>query len=73
MSDEQWKFFGYTGYTAIVNEMGPVLYSGIILCIGLANERWRYIVTPSLIGWAHTHTDPYVLTCPAELVVVSQH
>ena len=23
-----------------------------------ANERWRYIVTPSLIGWAHTQDDP---------------
>ena len=27
---------------------------GIILCMHLANERWRYTVTPSLIGWAHT-------------------
>ena len=23
-----------------------------------ANERWRYSVTPSLIGWAHTQNDP---------------
>ena len=23
-----------------------------------ANERWRYIVTSSLIGWAHTQSDP---------------
>ena len=23
-----------------------------------ANERWRYTVTPSLIGWVHTHDDP---------------
>ena len=29
----------------------------IILCMRPANERWRYIVTPSLIGWAHTQND----------------
>ena len=29
----------------------------IILVMGLANERWRYIVTPSLIGWAHIQDD----------------
>ena len=27
---------------------------GIILCMSLAHERWRYIVTSSLIGWANT-------------------
>ena len=26
----------------------------ILLCMGLANERRRYSVTSSLIGWAHT-------------------
>ena len=26
---------------------------GIILCMHPANERWRYIVRSSLIGWAH--------------------
>ena len=29
-------------------------YTGIILCMRRANERRRYIVTSSLIGWAHT-------------------
>ena len=29
-------------------------WSGIILCIRPTNERWRYIATSSLIGWAHT-------------------
>ena len=32
--------------------------TGIILCIRPANMRWRYIVTSSLIGWAHTQNDP---------------
>ena len=27
---------------------------GIILCMCPANEWWRYTITPSLIGWAHT-------------------
>ena len=31
-------------------------YSGIFLRMGSANERRRYIVTSSLIGWAHTHS-----------------
>ena len=33
--------------------------TGIILCVHPANERWRYSVAPSLIGWAHTQNDPY--------------
>ena len=32
-------------------------FTGIILCMGSANERLRYIVTSSLIGWAHTKND----------------
>ena len=31
---------------------------GIILYMGSAGERQPYIVTSSLIGWAHTHNDP---------------
>ena len=32
---------------------------GIILGMGLANERRHYIVMPSFIGWAHTPNDPW--------------
>ena len=32
--------------------------AGIILCTCAANERRRYNVTSSLIGWAHTQNDP---------------
>ena len=28
-------------------------YTGIILDMGSASERWHYIVIPSLIGWVH--------------------
>ena len=31
--------------------------SGIIVGMGSENERRRYIVTSSLIAWAHTHWD----------------
>ena len=37
------------------------MYSGIILYMRPAKERWRYTVTPSLIGWTHTQNDPCVL------------
>ena len=33
----------------------------IIMCMRLASERRRYIVTPSLIGWAQTQNDPYMI------------
>ena len=36
-------------------------YSRIILCAHPANERRRYIVTSSLIGWAHFQDDPWIL------------
>ena len=31
---------------------------GIILCMRPANGRWRYNVTSSVSGWAHTQNDP---------------
>ena len=31
--------------------------SGIILCMPPANERWRYNVMSSLIGWGHKEND----------------
>ena len=42
---------GYTG--------GNRYTTGIIPGIGSANERRRYIVTSSLIGWTHTQPDPW--------------
>ena len=40
---------------------------GIILCMHPANERWRYSVTPSLIGCVHKQNDPWgtykILSC----------
>ena len=36
----------------------PEGMSGTILCMRPTNGRRRYIVTSSLIGWAHTETTP---------------
>ena len=35
--------------------------SGIILEVQQTNRRWRYIVTTSIIEWAHTQNRPWVL------------
>ena len=35
-------------------------YAGIILWMCPANERWRYNVLPSLIGWVHTQNDSWI-------------
>ena len=46
------------GFFCVLIYSAPALYkSGIILCMRLANERRRYNVTSSLIGWAHTQND----------------
>ena len=37
------------------------LMAGIILGMGSANGRRRYIVTPPLIGWIHTQNDPWMV------------
>ena len=34
-------------------------FAGIILCMRPANERRRYTVTSSPIGWAHAQNDPW--------------
>ena len=40
--------------------MPHLISPGIILCMHPANERRRYIVTSSLIGWVHTQNDPCI-------------
>ena len=35
------------------------VWQGIIPGMRPANERWRYTVTPSLIGWVHTQNNIY--------------
>ena len=38
----------------LTNDDGPQRYSGLILGLHPANERRRYKVRPSLIGWVQT-------------------
>ena len=42
----------------LCSKNNPRIPPGTILGMGSGNERRRYIVTSSLIGWAHTQTDP---------------
>ena len=42
-------------------ETWSVLPAGIVLCMRLANERRRYNVTSSLIGWAHAENYPCIV------------
>ena len=41
--------------------MRVVYKLGVIVRTHPANERRRYIVTPSLIGWADTQNDPWYI------------
>ena len=55
------KFF-VTGGPEVVEIMQLLVFNihaGIFLCMRPANERRRYMVTSSLIGWAHTQNSPY--------------
>ena len=47
------------------------MYTGIILCMNPANERWRYIVTASLISWVHTQNDIWNVNslCDIKLII----
>ena len=38
-------------------QLGVISFAGIILCMRPANERRRYNVTSSPIGWAHAQND----------------
>ena len=45
-----------------ITATNPLRPAGIILCMHPANERLRYNVTSSLIGWAHEQDDPWAWT-----------
>ena len=40
------------------------LLAGTILCMRPPNERWYYIVRPSLIGWVYTQNGPCLVLEP---------
>ena len=42
------------GLHRIATNLGPIYQSGLILGLRPTNERRRYFVTTSLIGWAQT-------------------
>ena len=52
------------GEIIVLGEIIPRIYSGLILGLRPANERRRYFVTTSLIGWAQTLNQPCILWLP---------
>ena len=42
-----------------ISHWAGCMHRMIIMRMRPANERWRYMVTPSLIGWVHTENDPW--------------
>ena len=45
-------------YNAMHQNVSETFVTGVILGMGSANERRRYIVKSSLICWAHNQNDP---------------
>ena len=63
------KFHVHGGAITVpdMNQVREKLYGGIILYMHPTNERRRYIVTSSLIGWVHTQNNPCIWTAEHEL------
>ena len=53
-SETDWRSSLFWKYPSLLE------VTGIILCMGPANERRRYNVTSSLIGWVHSQNHPWV-------------
>ena len=56
-------------------KQGPILFliAGFILCPRPANERRRYIVTSSLIGWVYSQNDPCIVNTTAATLSTGSH
>ena len=48
----------WTNFTHVLPSYFAGTVVGIVLCMHPTNERQRYIVTLSLIGWVHSQNDP---------------
>ena len=55
----KWPTFWYQHVSVHSDEEIYKQHTGIILCMRPANERRRYNVTSSLIGWVHSQDDPW--------------
>ena len=58
-----WCLFSQYGWSPVYTirwQLQGAQYTGIILWMRPANERRRYNVTSSLIGWAHTQNNPWI-------------
>ena len=48
-------------------------YAGIIMGMGLANEKRHYYIIPLVIGWAHTQNDPCISLYAAGAIYNMDH
>ena len=53
-----WRLLISRGPSYLRLPENPPYMSGLILGLRLANERWRYFVTTSPVGWAQTQNQP---------------
>ena len=52
-----------------LSHIAKTVAAGIILCMRPANEKRRYVVTSSLIDWAHTQNDPCCCWWPRDAMM----
>ena len=55
-----WSLEGLLSWYLVMWSSHFLRSGGIVLCMPLANERWRCIVKSSLIGWVHIQNDPWI-------------
>ena len=63
-------------HTTITRFSCTLLYcgnAGIILCLPPANDRQRYIVMLTPIGWVHTQNDPCNVISFGGLIMIFYH
>ena len=48
--------------SALAMELRLPCINPLLLCMRPASERWRFSVTPSLIGWMHAQDNPRVVS-----------
>ena len=69
MDVKEWLVLTTAASVSDVEYGDPLWDAGIILCMCPANERRRYSVTSSVIGWAQTQNDPSGMVAVWALVI----
>ena len=73
VTSKEWQGYGLSQWETTLHcnvvshwlspypEWAQPMKDDVTIILGSANERQRYIVTSSLIGWTHTQNDPYTV------------